>query len=102
MVQRSLCGISLRLIGSLCVLSSPGLAQEKPRGPLAPREEQASLHVADPGLTIELAAAEPEVISPVSIAWDANGFLYVAEMIDYPVAQPSGRIKRLEDRDGDG
>jgi putative membrane-bound dehydrogenase-like protein len=69
---------------------------------LSPRREQATLHLADPGLTIDLAAAEPEVISPVSIAWDADGFLYVAEMIDYPVERPSGRIKRLEDRDGDG
>ena len=102
MVQRSLSGIWNRVIWGLCVLSSPSLAQETPRGPLAPRQEQATLHLVDPGLTIELAAAEPEVISPVSIAWDADGFLYVAEMIDYPVARPSGRIKRLEDRDGDG
>ena len=58
--------------------------------------------LADPALTIELVAAEPEVTSPVAIAWDEDGRLYVAEMIDYPVAPASGRIRRLEDRDGDG
>ena len=30
------------------------------------------------------------------------GFSIVAEMIDYPVATATGRIRRLEDRDGDG
>ena len=38
----------------------------------------------------------------MAIAWDEDGRLYVAEMIDYPVATPAGRIRRLEDRDGDG
>ena len=40
--------------------------------------------------------------SPVAIAWDEDGRLYVAEMIDYPTATATGRIRRLEDRDGDG
>jgi putative membrane-bound dehydrogenase-like protein len=70
--------------------------------PRSPRDEQAAFSLADPGLTIELVAAEPEVTSPVAIAWDENGALYVAEMIDYPVAPAAGRIRRLEDRDGDG
>ena len=38
----------------------------------------------------------------MAIAWDEDGRLYVAEMIDYPVAPAAGRIRRLEDRDGDG
>lgn len=70
--------------------------------PLTPAAEQATFRMAEPGLRIGLAAAEPNVSSPVAIAWDADGFLYVAEMIDYPVAEPAGRIRRLEDRDGDG
>ena len=71
-------------------------------GPRSPRDEQAAFVLADPALTIELVAAEPEVTSPVAIAWDEDGRLYVAEMIDYPVATAAGRIRRLEDRDGDG
>ena len=46
--------------------------------------------LADPNLTIELVAAEPEVTSPVAIAWDEDGRLYVAEMIDYPIATGNG------------
>ncbi len=70
--------------------------------PRSPREALAAFKLADPTLAIELVAAEPEVTSPVAIAWDEDGRLYVAEMIDYPAAPVSGRIRRLEDRDGDG
>ena len=58
--------------------------------------------LADPELTIELVASEPEVASPVAIAWDEEGRLFVAEMLDYPTAPTAGRIRMLEDRDGDG
>jgi putative membrane-bound dehydrogenase-like protein len=68
----------------------------------SPREALAAFVLADPALQIELVAAEPEVESPVAIAWDDRGRLYVAEMLDYPDATTAGRIKRLEDRDGDG
>ncbi len=71
-------------------------------GPRSTQDEQAAFALADPALKIELIAAEPEVTSPVAIAWDEDGRLYVAEMIDYPVATAAGRIRRLEDRDGDG
>ena len=69
---------------------------------LTPQQELASFHFADPQLQIELIAAEPQVVSPVAIAWDADGRLFVAEMLDYPSAPTRGRIKLLEDRDGDG
>jgi putative membrane-bound dehydrogenase-like protein len=80
----------------VCPGAQPGSA------PRSPAEELASFRLADPALTVELVASEPQVASPVAIAWDADGFLYVAEMIDYPVAPPAGRIRRLEDHDGDG
>jgi putative membrane-bound dehydrogenase-like protein len=70
--------------------------------PRPPREEQASFVLADPELTIELVASEPEVASPVAIAWDEEGRLFVAEMLDYPTATTAGRIRMLEDRDRDG
>src|SRR5487761_1071262 len=78
-------------------------AQEEPRqGALAPREEAATFEFADERLSAELAAAEPEIDSPVAVAWDADGRLYVAEMSDYPVGPTKGRIRLLSDRDGDG
>ncbi len=77
-------------------------AQGPSAPPRPPSEEQSSLVLADPELMIELVAAEPEVASPVAIAWDEEGRLFVAEMLDYPTAATAGRIRMLEDRDGDG
>src|SRR5262249_26403329 len=78
-----------------------------PAGPLSPREELATFHVPK-GFRVELVASEPDVVDPVAMAFDEDGRLYVAEMRGYPnggVATgniTSGRIKLLEDRDGDG
>jgi len=84
------------------LLETAAWAQGPGSAPRSPRETLAAFALADPALTVELVAAEPEVTSPVAIAWDEDGRLYVAEMIDYPVATASGRIRRLEDKDGDG
>ena len=64
--------------------------------------EQATFALADANLTIDLVAAEPDVISPVAMCWDADGAMYVAEMRDYPVGPAAGAIRRLVDADGDG
>jgi hypothetical protein len=53
-------------------------------GPRSPAESLAAMKLADPELAIELVVAEPDVVSPVAIAWDAAGRMYVAEMRDYP------------------
>jgi putative membrane-bound dehydrogenase-like protein len=86
----------------------PGVpaAPDVPRSPLAPDEERATFRLA-PGLRIDLVAAEPLIESPVFCTFDENGRLWVVEMCDYPngpaPGKPSeGRIKVLEDRDGDG
>src|SRR6185503_11454206 len=70
-------------------------------GPLSPKEALKSFTVA-PGFRIELVASEPDVMDPVAMAFDEDGRLYVAEMADYPLGPPSGRIKLLEDTRGDG
>jgi putative membrane-bound dehydrogenase-like protein len=75
-------------------------------GPLAPPDALKSFRV-EPGLRVELVAAEPIVVSPVACAFDARGRLYVAENRGYPTGPgegkpPVGRIALLEDRDGDG
>jgi putative membrane-bound dehydrogenase-like protein len=75
-------------------------------GPLSPAEALRQFRLA-PGLRLELAAAEPEVESPVAMAFDEDGKLWVVEMRDYPNGPepgqpPEGRIRVLEDHDGDG
>lgn len=59
------------------------------------------------GYRVELVAAEPDVLDPVAFDWDQHGRLWVVEMADYPsgmdgAGKPGGRVRRLEDRDGDG
>lgn len=78
------------------------MAAEDASMPLTPSQEQASFRLADSSLVIELVVAEPDVVSPVAIAFDAEERMFVAEMLDYPDAQTSGRIRLLEDRDRDG
>lgn len=75
---------------------------------LSPEEELATFKV-PPGFRVELVAAEPMVESPVAMAWDEKGRLFVCEMRGYMHSvegageeEATGRIVRLEDTDGDG
>jgi putative membrane-bound dehydrogenase-like protein len=91
-------------------LSSPAddpLVPAKVLGPLSPKEEQATFQLAS-GFRIDSVASEPDVIDPVSMCFDERGRLFVCEMRGYPNGgvgtgnETRGRIKCLEDRDGDG
>ncbi len=53
-----------------------------------------------PGWRVEIAAAEPLVINPVTMTWGEDGRLYVVEW--YEGRGPNDRIKVLTDTDGDG
>lgn len=60
-----------------------------------------------PGFVAELAAAEPLVQDPIAMAFGPDGKLWVTEMGDYPLGidgkgKPGGRVKYLEDLNGDG
>jgi putative membrane-bound dehydrogenase-like protein len=77
-----------------------------PGKPLSPQEAQKHFKL-DDGLRIELVACEPQIESPVAMAFDPQGRLWVVEMRDYPNGpgkgeKPMGRIRVLEDKDGDG
>ncbi|MEP6664304.1 MAG: PVC-type heme-binding CxxCH protein, partial [Verrucomicrobiota bacterium] len=56
------------------------------------------------GFRLELVAAEPEVIDPIALSFDENGRMFVVEMNDYSERREEklGRIRLLEDTDGDG
>jgi putative membrane-bound dehydrogenase-like protein len=91
--------ITIAACVALAAISWRGFAASSP---LAPEQERATFQLADTNLTVELVAAEPDVRAPVAIAWDADGRMFVAEMTDYPSGPVNGRIRLLEDRDGDG
>jgi len=74
--------------------------------PMSPEESLAAMRI-ESGYEIELVAAEPLVQDPVSIAFDAQGRMFVAEFSDYPEGPAEGqtplsKIVMLEDLDGDG
>ena len=80
--------------------------KELPR--LKPVEPAAALKTfaIRPGFRAQLVAHEPLVASPIDICFDENNRMFVVEMIDYSElrdAKPHlGRIRMLEDTDGDG
>ena len=69
-------------------------------------EEAAKSMTLQKGFSVKLAAAEPEIIRPISFTIDARGRLWVAEAHTYPVRAPEGkgkdRILIFEDTNGDG
>lgn len=103
------------LKADLPALSNPGArthtdeelkAYLKPVPGKTPAEALETFETVD-GFTMQLVAAEPLVHSPVAAAFDEDGALYVAEMIDYPYFpkpgdKPLGAVRKLEDTDGDG
>jgi putative membrane-bound dehydrogenase-like protein len=98
------------LIGAAAVGAGSEAAQRPgdPRLPLSPAEALATF-VVEPGYRVELVVAEPLVQSPVAIAFDEAGRMYVAENRGYPdplegepARPPEGVIARLTDADGDG
>lgn len=79
-------------------------ADQLPRVPATEPDRAAATFVLRPGFTAELVAAEPLLASPVAVTVDEQGRAYVVEMRDYSERRPEqlGRIRRLEDTDGDG
>ncbi|MBI3467974.1 MAG: c-type cytochrome, partial [Planctomycetes bacterium] len=81
------------------------LAHVEP-GPKSPEASLRSIRTR-PGFEVELVAAEPLVMDPIAFAWGQDGKLWVVEMADYPLGvddkgQFGGRVRYLEDTDGDG
>src|SRR6266403_4195232 len=106
---RLLSGICYRLlaIGMFGVLIScfvlPSLAID---GPLSPEDSLQYLKT-EPGLKVELVAAEPMVVEPVAVAWDEKGRMFVVEDRGYPTGPgkgkpPVGQVVMLESTKGDG
>lgn len=81
------------------------LTAEPPR-PLSPADSVKRMHLPE-GFRVELFAAEPDVVKPITMAEDERGRVWIVESVDYPndVRPPfagNDRIKICEDTDGDG
>lgn len=94
------------LVTAVCSVANSLQAAEGPKSPVSP-EESLRWFQLDDGLTIEIAACEPEVVDPVTVRFDETGRMWVAEYRDYPNGpapggKPLSLIKLLEDKDNDG
>jgi len=105
-------GLSLALVALLCsstildaqVLVVPRRHDRPPGPPLSATEAVAKMTVPD-GFTVDIVAAEPDVVNPVAMFIDEKGRFWVTESFEYPRREPGpgrDRIKVLEDTDGDG
>ena len=76
--------------------------------PLDPNEAMQLINLPK-GFSLDLVASEPQISEPVALTWDGNGRMYVVEMRGYMQSMdgagakdPTGRISRFEDTNGDG
>ena len=82
------------------------LATSDPERALSPTEALRTFRLPDE-LVIEVVASEPLITDPVNFDFAPDGKLWVVEMRDYPrgmdgAGKPGGRVKALENVDGDG
>jgi len=81
-------------------------SNDLPRFSPVPPEAALQTFQVKKGFHLELVAAEPKIASPVALSFDENGRMFVVEMIDYSERRDEvphlGRIRMLEDLDGDG
>ena len=75
---------------------------------LSPEESMKAMYLPK-GYHMELVASEPMIKDPVTITWDGNGKMYVAEMLTYMKDAdatgeqlPWSRVMLLDDTDNDG
>ncbi|MGA0559951.1 DUF7133 domain-containing protein [Larkinella sp. VNQ87] len=107
-MQKRIYVIGLLGAGLWGLLSFITMRQESPSPARTPAEELTTFQL-EPGLTIQLVAAEPMVQDPVVITFDEDGRLWVVEMRGFMPdmdgtgeEKPVGRISVLEDTNGDG
>jgi putative membrane-bound dehydrogenase-like protein len=97
----------IQALAAVCGFALFALSADPSPGPRSPQEERATFKIVK-GFKIELAASEPEIVDPVAMCFDEKGRLFVCEMRGYPNGgvgtgkETRGKIKCLEDRDGDG
>ncbi len=91
---------SVAVLGS--VLAQKGViphAQDKPPGPaLTPAEALKKMKVPE-GFTVELVAAEPDIVNPVAMCFDEKGRVWVTESLEYPrrsAGPGKDRVKVIE------
>ncbi|MEX1223978.1 MAG: PVC-type heme-binding CxxCH protein [Pirellulales bacterium] len=79
--------------------------QTAPPGPPVGAEEAARKMTVPAGFSVEVVAAEPQLVNPCAMTIDERGRFWVCESVEYPrksAGEGQDRIKILEDTNGDG
>jgi mono/diheme cytochrome c family protein/glucose/arabinose dehydrogenase len=101
----------VRSQGAGAAQGTPPEVDFAPKDPYLPQtpEKQAAGFILPAGYRMEIVLSEPDVISPVAVEFDANGRMYVAEMISYMMDaeatnehDPLSRITRYESTQNNG
>ncbi len=102
----------LLLVSSSVELSAqeakkPIIPHAQDKAPNEPRDPQtaAKMMTVPEGFSVEVVAAEPDIVNPVAMAIDERGRFWITESLEYPRREPGvgkDRVKILEDTDGDG
>ncbi len=115
-MRQTFCRFSLAAgLLALALLTLPTLAQKPPErpphnqdrlpGPALKPDEAIKKMTVPAGFTVELVAAEPDLVNPTAMTFDEKGRIWVCESFEYPRSSAGpgkDRIKVLEDTDGDG
>jgi putative membrane-bound dehydrogenase-like protein len=111
------CSLFAASLFAASVLTARAVADEFPKPydsetdlsvPRMPAAEAAAKFRVPAGFQVSVFAAEPEVMNPISVAWDTRGRLWVAENFSYAERPKKfdlalrDRILIFHDRDGDG
>ncbi len=78
---------------------------DRPPGPPLSAEEAVTKMTVPEGFTVEVVAAEPDIVNPVAMCIDEQGRFWITESLEYPRKEPGpgrDRVKVLEDTNGDG
>src|SRR3977135_723387 len=79
--------------------------QDRPPNEARSPDEAARAMTVPPGFSVEVVAAEPDLVNPVAMTFDERGRIWVTESREYTRSEPGpgrDRVKILEDPDRDG
>ena len=80
-------------------------AQDAPPNDPRDPDTAAKLMTVPEGFSVEVVAAEPDIVNPVAMTIDERGRFWITESLEYPRREPGpgrDRVKVLEDTNGDG
>jgi mono/diheme cytochrome c family protein/glucose/arabinose dehydrogenase len=114
LVLAGITGLTVAIGGQAGTAKEPGnpwrpARKATPTSPALSAADEMKSFSMPPGFHVELVASEPMIESPILVDWDADGRLYVLEMLSFlpdmsgrDSPNPINRVSVLEDTDHDG